>query len=188
MGTDILTVVADAYRTRGPLQQQVAARSFLSLMPQHEVEEQLGRLLDSRTLVPGSPGTVVLARPVRVSVLTRPVLAAWIREALSSPPELRDVLVTGIRAELRDLVRHCLGAPESTGLPRRGVEFAAVLAMTDLDLHAMDVVGGLPGTTRSQLQDLAAIPEGSCRSLKELQARMRRFVTTTFLEDITASG
>lgn len=183
MSSDVLTLVADAYRAGGPLRQKVAARSFLTLLPREEVEQQIGTLLDSGTLVAGPGGTVGLAAGVRASVLCRAVIAGWVQEAAFAPTAVREVLMAGIRAELREVARHCLTAPEASGLARRGVELVAVLAMADLDARAMHVVAGLPGTTRSQLDDLGSIPEGSCRTLKELQAGMRRFVSTQFVDD-----
>jgi hypothetical protein len=183
MGSDVLGLVADAYRTGGPLRQQVAARSFLTVMSRQDVEEQIGALLDSGSLVAGPGGTVGLAPAVRASLLSRSVIDAWRQEAIQAPTVMREVLTAGIRAELREVARHCLTAPEASGLARRGVELVAVLTMADLDPRVIHVVAGLPGTTRSQLRDLATVPEGSCRSLKEFQAGMRRFVQTQFLDD-----
>jgi hypothetical protein len=173
MDVDMLKIVADVYRDRGPLEQQVAARSFLALASPQEVERQLGALLEAGSLVAAGNGTVTLSPAVRLSLLTQPVLTEWVDEANSAPPHVRTVLVAGIRAELRELVRHALSGG-STGHTHRGVHLAAVLAMADLDPRAVDLVAGLPGTTRSQLQQLATLPEGSCKTLKELQTLARR--------------
>lgn len=178
---DILDAVADTYRRQGPLRQHVAARSFLSALPADVVQEQLGTCLDAGVLVPGDQGTVRLCDRLKVAVLTRPVLAAWVQEARTAPGPLGGALTEGIRGELRALVRFCLGGTDEAQ-HRRAVELTAVLATATLDVQAIDVVSGLPGTTRSQLQDLAAVPEGSCRTTHELLARMRRYVTTEFVE------
>ncbi len=177
----MLKVIADVYKAHGPLQQEVPVRAFLDVMSQAELEDQLGVLLETGTLVAGPGGTVSLAGGIRATIVTKAVLAEWIRQAKASPPELRAVLLAGVRAELHELVKCCLTGSDSPELVQRAVELMGVLAMSDLDPTAIDVISGLGGTPRSQLQDLAAIPEGSCRSLKELQAGMRRFVTTTFL-------
>lgn len=181
MGATMLELVAHAYRTQGPLTQDVPVRTFLDTMSRAEVEDQLGMLLETGTLVARPGGAVALAVGVRASMVSKPVLTEWVRQAQGSPTELRELLRASIRAELRELVRYCLSAAESAGLRPRAIELLSVLAMSDLDPNAIDVVAGLGGTQRSQLEDLAAVPEGSCRSLKELQVRMRRFVTTTFL-------
>ncbi len=182
MTTDMLSVVADVYRERGPLQQQVPVRSFLEAMRQCDVEEQLGVLLEAGALVPGSGGTIALAARLRLPLVTRTVLSAWVDEAVAAPAPVEALLRAAIRAELRELVRYARTTTVQASVGQRAAELAGVLAMSDLDPRAMDVIAGLAGTVRSRHEDLAAIPEGCCRSLKELQARMRRFVTTQFLD------
>lgn len=186
MRTDVLTLVADAYRSGGPLRQRVAARSFLALMSREDVERELGELLEQGALVPAGEGSVMLSHRVRASVLSRSVLLDWLADAERAQASIREVLLAGIRAELRDVARACAAAPESTGLPRRAVALVAVLAMSDLDPRAMQVVAGLPGTTRDQLEDLAEIPQGSLRTLKELQARVRHYISAVTMTSAVA--
>jgi hypothetical protein len=178
---DILDAVADTYRRQGPLRQHVAVRSFLADADADAVQEQLATCLDAGVLVVSGQGTVRLCDRLRVAVLTRPVLAAWVQQARTAAQPLSGALTEGIREELRALVRFCLTGQDDTQ-HRRAVELTAVLATSTLDVQAIDVVSGLPGTVRSQLQDLAAIPESSCRTTHELLARMRRYVTTEFVE------
>lgn len=181
MTNDVLGLVADSYRKGGPLGQRVAARSFLDVLPRSVVEQELAELLDAGTLVPGPAGTVGLSLRARGSLLSRSVLCGWVEEASWADPGMREVMLAAVRAELREVAQYCVGAPAASGLGRRGVELTAVLAMADLDPRAIDVVAGLPGTLRMQMEDLAAIPEGACRTLKDLQARVRRFITTKTL-------
>ena len=187
MSEEILRLVAQAYREEGPFGQPVLVRSFLTTMSRESVEEQLGALLDSGVLVAGAGGTVSLAAAVRVPIVNQRVLGYWVRVATNGQEDLRTVRLTCIRAELRELAAYCLSSqtlPEAT--VHRGLQLLGVLAMRDLDAAAMDLMAGLTGPVRQQMQDLAAVPEGSCCSLKELQARMRRYVTTEFLAETGA--
>jgi hypothetical protein len=181
MTNDVLGLVADSYRKGGPLGQRVAARAFLDVLPRSVVEQELAELLDAGTLVPGPGGTVGLSLRARASLLSRSMLCGWVEEAFSADHGMREVMLAAVRAELREVARFCVAAPVAWGLERRGVELTAVLTMADLDPRAIDVVAGLPGTLRMQMEDLEGIPEGGCRTLKDLQARVRRFISTTTL-------
>ena len=176
MTHDVLDLVADSYRKGGPLGQRVAARSFLDVLPREVVEQQLGGLLDSGDLVPGPVGTVGLSLGLRARFLSRAVLCGWVEEAGWADAEARDVMLAAIRAELREVARYCIGAPVASGLGRHGVELMAVLATAGLDPRAIDVVRDLPGTRWMQLDDLTGVPEGSCRTLKDLQVRVRHYL------------
>jgi hypothetical protein len=173
---DVLGLVADAYRRSGPLGQRIAARSFLDVLPREVVERQLGGLLDSGDLVPGPGGTVGLSLHLRASFLSRAVLCAWVEEIGWADADSREVMRAAVRAELREVARYCLGAPAASGLGRHGVELMAVLATAELDPRAIDVVRDLPGTRWMQLDDLVGVPEGSCRTLKDLQVRVRHYL------------
>ena len=152
MTVDVLAVMADAYRTSGPWDPQVAVRDFLLTIPRHLVERQLATLLDDGTVAPGAPGRVRLTLRTRVSLFSRPMLICWLHTAHRRPPGGHEVAaLVAIRAELREVCAYCLVAPEEDGLALRAVEIAAVLATVDLDPHAMDVAAGLPGTARSQV-------------------------------------
>lgn len=187
MSEEILRLVAQAYREGGPFGQPVLVRSFLDMMSRSEVEEQLGLLLDSGVLIAGEGGTVGLAVAVRVPIVSQRVLGYWVRLAAHGQEDLRELRLACIRAELRELVAYCLSSqtlPEAT--VQRGLQLLGVLAMRDLDAEAMDLMAGMAGPIRHQMQDLAKVPEGSCRSLKELQAQMRRYVTTEYLAETGA--
>jgi hypothetical protein len=171
-----LTLLAETYRSHGPINQHVPARAFLRILPQAAVESQLGMLFDAGELVVGDAATVCMSPPRRISVLTRSVLAGWVSAAQSGPSDTRLALIEGIRRELDQLVRTCAMAPNGSSLPERGVPLAAVRAMADLDVRAMDVVAGLDGSPQSQLRVLAALPVASCLSLNELRSRTRDFV------------
>lgn len=176
MTHDVLDVVGDAYRRGGPLAHRVAARSFLDVLPREVVEQQLGALLDAGDLVPGPGGTVGLSLHLRASFLSRTVLRGWVDDAEQADPGSREVMLAAVRAELRQVARYCLDAPAASGLGRHGVELMAVLATAGLDPRGMDVVRDLPGTRWMQLDGMAGFPEGSCRTLKDLQVRVRHYL------------
>ncbi len=176
MSNDILMILADLYRSRGPLHQDVPARSFLRVMPQAAVEIQLGELLDAKELAVFPGGRVSMSIPRRVSVLTRAVLDGWVRSAGVGSSRAELAYVEAIRGELAALVRAGVSAPDGSALVERAVPLAAVRAMADLDVRAIDVVAGLGEQPRALLRRLATLPEAACLSLAELRARTREFV------------
>ncbi len=170
---EVLNHIADHYRSTSPLQQAVPVKAFLHHLTPEQVEPVLAELLDTGALVAGPGGTVTLAAELRARLINRQTLTAWLNEAKGAPGQLEDVLLAGIRGELRDLLRACLTADASQDLADVAVSIAAVLAMADLDPDAIDVLAGIRGSAEQLLRQLATVPEGSCRSLKELQAKLR---------------
>lgn len=182
MDNQILERLAQAYRQGGPVHSRVPARSFLDSMSQDELTVELGTLLDSGTLIACARGTVMLAAGLRASTLTRQVLTGWVEEAWASAPPVRELLLAAIRAELIDLVAHCSSAAATEPMAQRAAELMGVLAMADLNPEAVNVVAGLNYPSRAVMKDLSAIAPGSCRTVNDLRAAVRRFVVTTFVD------
>jgi hypothetical protein len=182
VGAEILDAVAQTYKRGGPLHQQVAVRSFLESMHRETLEETLAVLLDTGTLLARPGGTVVLSVGLRASLLTKPILTDWVNEAWAAPPGVDRVMLEGIRSELRELLDFCQGFPANPNTMQRAAQFSAVLTMADLNPAAIDVVAGLPERPQKTLEDLAHIPEGTCRTIAELNTKLRTHLVSEYTD------
>lgn len=175
---DLLTVVVDRYRREGPMQHGVPTSELLAFGEPESVAQALGILIDLGALEGRSGGVVVLAKELRLAVLTRPVLEWWVLAARQHEELARAALMASARGELRSLVSWAQRAPRSDTLTERAAQLAGALTMADLNAEAMDVVAGLrvPGGDRpiDRLRFFAAMPDGRFRSVKELRASLRR--------------
>ncbi len=178
----ILERIAQVYRRGGPVHARVPARSFLDTLSQEQLTLELGTLLDDGTLLACAGGTVMLSAGLRASTLTRPVLTGWVEEAWSSALPVRELLLAAIRTELTELVAHCSTAAATEPMLQRGAELMGVLTMSDLNPEAVNVIAGLNYPPRAVMKDLSAVAPGSCRTVNDLRAVVRRDVVTTFFD------
>jgi hypothetical protein len=174
VGGDILERVVDVYRRRGPMDQRVAARSFLESMSREDLAVELGALLDDGSLLASTEGTVMLGPGLRASILAAPVLTNWVEAAWLAAPHARDAMLTGIRAELNDLVVHCMMPGATTAMLQRAAELSGVLAMVDLNPAAIDLVAQLDHPPRVVVEHLRVMSRGRCHTLTDLLAHLRR--------------
>ncbi len=174
MGGDILERVVDVYRRRGPMDQRVPARSFLDSMSREELAVELGALLDDGSLLAGIEGTVMLGPGLRASILAAPVLTNWVEAAWLAAPHARDQLLTGIRAELTELVVHCTTPAATTAMLQRAAELSGVLAMVDLNPGAIEVIAQIDRPPRVIVEHLRVMARGRCHTVTDLLALVRR--------------
>jgi hypothetical protein len=175
---DIVRLMVEIYRERGPMNRSVPVATFLATIDQSVLEQRLAGLLEAGTLVPLGRGAVALAPALRLSVIGRGALWHWLRGVDAADGELGELLLAAIRVELRSLVQWAVDGDLPIDLVQCAVELAAVLAMHDLNPAAIDVVNGFVGPPRQRLVQVLTVPEGSCRSPTQLRAALARAVTT----------
>jgi len=176
----VLAAHADLYRRHGFLQRTLPVGALVSVAGSREaLESALAQLLDVGAMVPGTaPGSVDLHPSARVALLSRSVLAGWLRRADRETGPGAGLARDRIAEELSVLVGWAAATPDlPDDLAQRTAELAGVLVTHTLDPAAIDVVARHGGTAATRLAGLAATRARSM-PVEALRDHLRYSVST----------